>query len=201
PKSLQIKKKGKIVAGGYTSATPSTVFALAPFNADVSLDRGFGRAGKATTDFGNAYDQANSLVLQPDGKIIAAGYTSATRTTFFALARYTTDGQADTTFGTHGRLTSFSDSHSYALQAALHPDGALIVAGFSHEADHTVFAVVRYALCSQPPPKASEVATGRTACSEGCSCSDRCSSRCCSTHRPRGTGPAALTGTSVTPPQ
>ncbi|MEV6576450.1 hypothetical protein [Streptomyces sp. NPDC051577] len=143
--SLVLQPDGKVIAAGYTSSGRSTVFALARFRSDGTLDHGFGHTGKTTTDFGNFYDQANSLVLQPDGKVIAAGYTSATRTTALALARYTADGRADKTFGTNGRLVSASDSHTFALQAVFHSDGTLIVAGFVYGPDNTDFAVTRYA--------------------------------------------------------
>ena len=39
------------------------------------LDPSFGSAGKVTTDFLDGTDLAYSLVTQPDGKIVAAGFT------------------------------------------------------------------------------------------------------------------------------
>ncbi|MFI5987850.1 delta-60 repeat domain-containing protein, partial [Streptomyces sp. NPDC051555] len=144
--SLALQPDGKILAGGTSSTTRSTVFAIARFAPDGSMDEGFGHGGRTTTDFGNSYDRANSLVLGPDGTIIAAGYTSATRTTAFAVARYMADGRADPAFGTGGKLTTLSGAHSYAIQAALHPDGGLVVAGFTYGTDHMAFAVARYAL-------------------------------------------------------
>jgi Domain of unknown function (DUF5122) beta-propeller len=70
----------------------------APGNLDPTL----GSGGKVTTAFIGGSASASSLVVQPDGKIVAAaGLTGlndfAARN--FALARYNTDGSIDTGFG------------------------------------------------------------------------------------------------------
>ena len=41
-------------------------------------DRGFGTGGVITTDFDGGTDQARALVVQPDGKVVAAGAGSIT---------------------------------------------------------------------------------------------------------------------------
>jgi uncharacterized delta-60 repeat protein len=52
-----------------------------------------------TTPFGI---EASAVVLQPDGKIVAAGTTIANNSDDFALARYNTDGSLDASFGNGG---------------------------------------------------------------------------------------------------
>src|SRR5207237_1038046 len=47
------------------------VFALARYNPDCTRDTAL---GKVTNDFLETHDQANSVALQPEGKIVAAGY-------------------------------------------------------------------------------------------------------------------------------
>ena len=73
--AMALQGDGKIVmAGGST-----TDFVLARFNADGSLDAGFGSGGQVTTDLiGGSADEevAGSVAIQPDGKIIVVGYTS-----------------------------------------------------------------------------------------------------------------------------
>jgi hypothetical protein len=61
------------------------------------LDAGFGVGGQLTTDFGGNYDWAYATAVQPDGRILAAGVSSAHGTYDFALARYTSAGQASPT--------------------------------------------------------------------------------------------------------
>jgi uncharacterized delta-60 repeat protein len=85
-----------------------------------------------TTDFlGNA-DSASSLVLQCDGKILAAGsaYDNAYD---FALARYDTNGILDPTFGTAGKVTTNVVGNDVATDMALQDNGKILIAGFSSQ--------------------------------------------------------------------
>ncbi|MBK9455351.1 MAG: hypothetical protein IPO24_07065 [Bacteroidetes bacterium] len=45
----------------------------------------------------------NSVIIQPDNRIIAGGYTIQGSNYKFALARYNTDGTLDTTFSGDGK--------------------------------------------------------------------------------------------------
>ncbi|MFI7412182.1 calcium-binding protein [Streptomyces sp. NPDC049627] len=78
---LVVQPDDRIVAGGAGSAGD---FLLARFNADGTLDTGFGTNGLTTTDFGGS-DILRSLALQTDGKTVAFGYNTAG---LRALARY-----------------------------------------------------------------------------------------------------------------
>lgn len=82
---------GRVVIAGTSALTsrPRTVFGLARLNGDGSLDSSFGNAGTLTTEF-FAFDQVFSVVVQPDGNIIAVGQTvdQGTFHTDLALARY-----------------------------------------------------------------------------------------------------------------
>lgn len=81
---------GRIVLAGttYTGQTlESTVFALARLSADGSLDASFGTNGRMTTTFPTGGD-AITVLLQPDGKIVAGGRRWLNETTDYALARY-----------------------------------------------------------------------------------------------------------------
>src|SRR5262245_1732983 len=66
-----------------------------------NLDPSFGDGGSVTTPFGESFSTAYALVLQPDGKLVAAGYVSFSSTEF-GLARYDEFGMLDPTFGTEG---------------------------------------------------------------------------------------------------
>src|SRR5262249_52511129 len=87
-----------------------------------ALDPGFGGGGKVITEFGGtvAGDWASSVVVQPDGKVVAAGQTNVYGTTDFALARYYANGTLDPSFGTGGKvITDFAGSHDGARSVAL----------------------------------------------------------------------------------
>src|SRR5574337_479956 len=71
--ALVLQPDGKLVtAGGWWGYESGGGFALARYNPDGSLDSAFGIGGKVTTDFGSI-EVAFALVLQPDGKLVAAG--------------------------------------------------------------------------------------------------------------------------------
>src|SRR5207245_1474488 len=83
-------------------------FALARYTADGSLDLSFGVNGKVTTDFNNSGGIANAITLQGD-KIIVAGTSDFS---VFALARYTANGNLDSSFGVNGKVTTdFNNSY------------------------------------------------------------------------------------------
>jgi uncharacterized delta-60 repeat protein len=103
---------GKIVIAGVTTAAKSRTgsdFLVARYNADGSLDTGFGSGGHTVTDFSKLNDRANAVALQPNtgGKILVAGYaTMPNGTADSALARYNANGTLDTTFGNKGKVTT-----------------------------------------------------------------------------------------------
>jgi len=96
--SVALQPDGKIVVAGYAGLD----FALARYNSDGALDTSFGTGGKVTTDFSGGRDVGYSVALQPDGKIVVAGYAGVD----FALARYNSDGALDTSFGSGGKVTT-----------------------------------------------------------------------------------------------
>lgn len=137
--ALAVQPDGKILAGGETAVGSVEEFALARYNLDGSLDASFGSGGKVTTAIG-AGSLANALVLQPNGKIIAAGGSSED----FAVARYNPDGSLDTSFGTGGKVTTPIPTAygGEAYAAALQTDGKIVVGGSS--GDNRDFVIARY---------------------------------------------------------
>ncbi|HKP10936.1 MAG TPA: delta-60 repeat domain-containing protein, partial [Blastocatellia bacterium] len=104
-----LQPDGKIVVAGERDFNaPDRSFALARFNSDGSLDNSFGSEGKVTTAFSGQRCEAYAIALQPDGKIIAAGYsTQTTRPThILAMARYNSDGSLDRSFGNGGKVSN-----------------------------------------------------------------------------------------------
>src|SRR5436309_2411694 len=72
--ALAVQADSKIVAVGQAGSSNSK-FALARFNLNGTLDAGFGTAGEVITGSGaNQNSAAKGVVIQPDGKIIVAGF-------------------------------------------------------------------------------------------------------------------------------
>ena len=86
-RAIALQADGKIVVVGQSSNFSNPDFGIARFNADGTPDGSFGTGGKLTVSFFNSFDGAESVVIQPDGKIVVGGFaTSGTRSSY-ALAR------------------------------------------------------------------------------------------------------------------
>lgn len=147
-RGVAIQRDGKIVVAGYTTLGGKYAFALARYNRDGSSDTTFGTAGVVTTIFGNEQDEALGVAIQPDGKIVAVGYTSIGGTHHFALARYSDNGRQDRTFGSNGTVVTVVNTmqrgelRGVVIQAA---DGKIVVAGAADsEIYHYTGVVARY---------------------------------------------------------
>src|SRR5919198_1971008 len=136
--ALALQSDGKIIAAGtdfvdfHPGDMSDTDFALARYNPDGSLDATFGNGGTTTTDFLGAEDDIYSVLIQPDGKIVAVGSANGPFDFYnFAVARYLANGALDTTFGTGGKVrTDFGNNDlDIAYAAALQPDGKIVAAG------------------------------------------------------------------------
>ncbi|WAC13850.1 T9SS type A sorting domain-containing protein [Dyadobacter pollutisoli] len=132
---ILIQEDGKTVAIGYsTQVQYAGQFCLIRYNSDGSLDNSFGVNGVVETQFGTNEDVASSGVIQPDGKIIASGYTWNGSNHDFAMVRYEKDGSIDLTFGVAGVVkTDFYGENEQANSIALQPDGKVIIAGYSQD--------------------------------------------------------------------
>ncbi len=175
-KTLAIQSDGKILLGGRTGAlaaghaTNNTYLALARFNTDGSLDTSFGGQHGAplgttyitpsiATGAGTVSDEANSIALQSDGKIIAAGSTGSIAgngvpgSGFMGIARFTIDGSLDTTFGgqhgaqpgtTYVSPTITGGTFDWVMAVKLQSDGKIVLGGQTTSAGGTgYFAFAR----------------------------------------------------------
>ena len=107
-------------------------------------DETFDTDGIVQTSLAATHDQAEGLVLQSDGKMVAVGTAFDGQRQVFALARYNVDGTLDTTFDGDGRaLTDFGGSAG-AMAVAVQPDGKIVVAGYAYQGGAFQFALARY---------------------------------------------------------
>lgn len=98
-----------------------------------ALDLSFGLHGTGAFNLENTSQEARALALQPDGKVVLAGYirTCAGPCNYnFLVVRFNTDGTVDNTFGTNGAAVIDwfgQDESAYAV--AVQADGKIVVAG------------------------------------------------------------------------
>ena len=132
--ALVLQPDGKLVALGVGVVDAFSDVAdliLARYHPDGSLDASFGAGGVVRTDFGGG-DSADTLVLQRDGKLVAAGRRRSgpigNQVQDLILARYHSDGSLDASFGAGGFVV---ESNNGANALLLQPDGKLVAAGSS----------------------------------------------------------------------
>ena len=144
--SVAIQNDGKIVTAGYSDNGSDYDFAVVRYNIDGSLDSSFGTGGIVTTDAGGDHDEAMSIAIQKNGKIVVAGGRMISGAFDFVVVRYNTDGTPDTSFGTDGIVTTNIGDPGYAnaKSVAIQSDGKIIAAGIGESSSGYNFAIVRY---------------------------------------------------------
>jgi uncharacterized delta-60 repeat protein len=145
-RSMAIQTDGRIVVAGFSNmGTEGYEFSLARYNTDGTLDNTFGAGGWVTTDIiPNSNDYAESIMLQSDGKIIAAGYSYAGG--FVSLVRYNVNGSLDNTFGTNGMVSSvFGAAYENDYAAVLQSDDKIVMTGYCNPNNtNSDFGMIRY---------------------------------------------------------
>lgn len=113
----------------YTLLALMATFAFAQAQPGM-LDATFGTGGIVTTSVLTGYNNALTTVVQPDGKIIAAGNVGVTSNYDVGVVRYNEDGSLDPTFGLGGMvIIEASNFKSFAEDIALQADGKILLAG------------------------------------------------------------------------
>jgi uncharacterized delta-60 repeat protein len=123
--AILVQPDRKIVVAGDTAGLEKmTVTRLQP---NGSLDATFGTGGTATIDFGSVADIVGGAALQPDGKIVVAGYSQDLEDV--TVTRLTAGGAPDPTFGTAGKATVDFGAATFGFAVALQSNGRIVVGG------------------------------------------------------------------------
>ena len=140
-RSIVVQTDGKILVGGDASNSAGYKFNIFRLTTNGTLDTTFNSTGKVTVAVaaGTGDDHCNSILIQPDGKIIMAGDASASTYPYnqdLAIIRLNADGTLDTTFNSTGKLiTPFGattqTSQDYGNSATLQSDGKILLAGYN----------------------------------------------------------------------
>ncbi len=144
--AVALQADGKIVVAGAADIVyEHAVFALARYTAGGNLDATFDGDGRLVTDFGAVGDFAYAVCIQPDGKIIAAGYANNGVNDDFALVRYNPNGSLDPGFSGDGMLmTDLAAGEDKGLAVVLQSDGKVVLAGSAFNGSNADFALARY---------------------------------------------------------
>jgi uncharacterized delta-60 repeat protein len=148
---LAVQSGPLLVLTGTRSVASScaTDFVVARYNySNGSLDTNFYGSGILVTNLGGRQAAANAVAIQPDGKIVLAGYAfNACGNNMLGLCRLNPDSTFDSSFGTGGKLlTSIrpQQGSSPASPVAIQPDGRIVVAGAAYDGQHDSVVVARF---------------------------------------------------------
>lgn len=129
--AVALQSDGKIVVAGHAwrGWEDCCWFTVARYNADGSLDTGFGDEGRVLADIAGP-TEARDVAIDSAGRIVAAGYTGGE----VALLRLQPDGTPDSAFGGDGIVTADpspepGEAGGGAYAMALQPDGRIVVGG------------------------------------------------------------------------
>ena len=142
--ALVLQSNGRIVLAGY-SYTQGHDFSLVGYGSNGTLDSTFGNGGFMATDFSGASDDiAYAMTMQSDGKLVVGGRTGDYPSFDFGVARYSSDGQLDQSFGTGGKVTTDIGSADYGYAVALQRNGKFVLAGIAFNGSNFDFAAASY---------------------------------------------------------
>ncbi|MEZ4939753.1 MAG: T9SS type A sorting domain-containing protein [Saprospiraceae bacterium] len=137
---------GKIlVAGVYYFGQVISDFLVARFLENGQVDQTFGTNGRQIIDFDALSDLSRGIALQPDGKILLAGFSVFDD--FLArisATRLHPDGRIDSTFGVHGKVVQeIGQFSSLGTDVQVQADGKILISGMTEDTDHRDFFVLR----------------------------------------------------------
>lgn len=130
PEKMRIQSDGKIVFAGYCNDN----LAVCRYNADGSIDTGFGNAGLNVLLLEGSINStfAKDLALQADGKIVVAGTYYLSSRSKCLVARFNPDGSLDNNFGESGILKiSVGEGHDFLSAVEMQNDGKIVLVGHS----------------------------------------------------------------------
>ncbi len=142
--AVAVQPDGKIIVAGYCTDAGKDRFCLARYQANGSLDPGFGASGKVIIPIGSDNSWGYALALQPDGKIVVAGSCGSGLSIYACIARYQSNGALDTGFGASGKVISTLGSSPSTNAIALQSDGKIVVAGYCDNGSNYDFCLIRH---------------------------------------------------------
>ena len=139
----------KIVVAGVVGPSDFTDgdMAIVRYTRGGNLDTTFSGDGKFVLDVGGEFDDLWGLAALSNGKLLAAGTSTANGKSFFAVIRLKPNGQLDHSFGAGDGKTflSFGAGDSFAYDVAVLPSGKFLVCGsFTTGSSSSKMALARF---------------------------------------------------------
>ncbi len=151
--AIAIQSDGRILVAGTNNANYPSSYFLARLTSAGALDSSFGSGGIASTlasYFGGScgFASANAVTALSNGNIILSGAGDpgcATAYNDTVVARFTSAGNVDSTFGTNGYTTEALGSTITSGATGIQAGGRIVVGGTRSDAnDNTGFSVLGF---------------------------------------------------------
>jgi uncharacterized delta-60 repeat protein len=146
-RGLALQPDGKLLLVGASTVLATSEFAMMRLNPDGTTDTAFGANGLVTTPVSNSTsgtgDIAQAVAVHASGRIYVAGVSGSPNQNF-ALARYTANGQLDSTFASGGSVTvDFNGLTDSAESLALLADGRILLGGVATPVSSAAYGLIR----------------------------------------------------------
>lgn len=148
---LTVLPDGKIVVASTVNLDPNDPFVrgigVTRFDQTGAVDPSFGSGGTTVASFPGRVDVSTGVVLSEDGNLYVGVQHGENYDDGFGLARFTSGGVLDTTFGDGGLRLTHLRTHDSPQGLAVAPDGKLLQFGFSYPdtaGQTSDYAMIRY---------------------------------------------------------
>ena len=146
--SVALNADGQIFIGGRTDVNKRDNFLVISYTSEGHPNTNFGNNGVWTLDLDDGNNSVEEILIQPDGKLVLAGYGAANTNLHTALIRLNHDGTLDDSFGQDGMvITNVSNGNDQANAAILLPNNKIIAFGY---ANNYGLSLIRYLSTGQP---------------------------------------------------
>lgn len=143
--TMAVQADGGVVVGGWLSTCPNGEVVLERFLPSGAADGTFGTGGRATPTISATKDEVYGVAIQSDGKILIAGRIHqsgcAASTNVGYVARLTTSGALDATFGVGGVRALSLPFEAILYDVVVDGSGAVYAGGYYFNGDGEALAV------------------------------------------------------------
>jgi uncharacterized delta-60 repeat protein len=143
--SVTIDTNGKVLVAGYSYNGTNSDMTVWRYNSDGTLDTGFNTVGYVSHDNlagGSGNDRANALLIDANGKIVVAGYSSNGTDFDMALWRFNSNGSLDTSTSHHNAAGGAGSDIGRAI--AMDNNNKLLITGYSYNGTDNDMSIWRY---------------------------------------------------------
>ncbi len=155
-RDVAVQADGGIVVAGTARRDGHDRFVAARFLPNGTPDAGFDGDGRLELDVGPGDNEATSVLVEPDGRILLGGWgvaaNSGSNATGFLLTRRMPDGSPDPSFGTNGVVIAKQLEEGESTALLRQTDGKLIAVGWLADANNYHLAAARFDANGQIDP-------------------------------------------------